>query len=1042
MYKGHHQVWSAVEDNRGIMYFGTSNGIVEFDGVSWRKVDLLKEFGSSNVRFLGKDPNGKVFFGGSDFGYLEVDPFGFTRPKSLKSIFSNKEDLYGDIWSLVFSGNKIFGQAREFLFRLELNEDNTAKEFKIWKPETSFMYAFDKDGEVIVHELGKGLFKVVGEELEIIEGSEILGDERVQVMVPLGESPEGKKKYLFGMFFSGFILYDGEKFQPFKSEIDPFVKNGSVIYKGISLPDGNLAFSLLGEGLVIVNKDGEVQKIINSETGMLDESFYATYLDKSGTLWLGSENGIARVEASSPATRFTKQSGLNSGVLSMARVKGNLYTGTATGLFKFENKTKSFNKILGVPNTQIFQLLRDGEDLIVPTKGLFIIRDQELIQIEGTDLGFEALSLSISPNRPNYLFAGTNEGLVIFKRNLDSGKTIWENLGKVPLLQNQIWSIAQNSRGEIWVGTQDGVVFKVEFEEDSSGNLDIQKSKIRNFGPEQGLKDGSGFVLEVKDKVYFPAASGFYTFDTKTEKFQIDSVFSIDSRNVAPEEAFIQEDVEGRVWIQFEEKQAIAEPQPDGSYKIVDSPANMFGGEVILSFYFEENGIVWMGTGNGLIRLDEKVSGNESRDFKILMRQVKAGPDLLEWNESSGSLKSEIKNSINSLRFDYASPFFEQEDRIEFQTFLEGFDKDWSDWGTNSYKEYTNLGKGDYTFRVRAKNIYNSVSEEVTYSFTILPPWYGTWWAYLVYLTIIGFIIYLIDRYQRRRLIAKAREKARERELEHANEIREAYENLKATQEQLIQQEKLASLGQLTAGIAHEIKNPLNFVNNFSELSIEYVGEIKEAVEKLEQVEIKEEINSLLDEVNGNLAKILQHGSRADGIVRSMLMHSRGGKGIKEPTDLNELIKEYVNLAFHGMRASKNPINVDIKVQLEENLAKVMLNPEDFSRVILNLCKNAFDAMRDKIEAIGKDYLPKLSVSTKNLDDSVMVVVEDNGPGVADDIRDKLLMPFFTTKKGTEGTGLGLSITHDIIKDHEGVLEIDSQVGVYTRFIILIPKIQ
>ncbi|MCH6201640.1 ATP-binding protein [Aquiflexum sp. LQ15W] len=315
------------------------------------------------------------------------------------------------------------------------------------------------------------------------------------------------------------------------------------------------------------------------------------------------------------------------------------------------------------------------------------------------------------------------------------------------------------------------------------------------------------------------------------------------------------------------------------------------------------------------------------------------------------------------------------------------------------------------------------------------------WWLFLIFGFFLFSIGYMVKKTQKDQVFAKEKELWKKMEISFSSEIEKLKETIDATHLQLIQQEKLASLGQLTAGIAHEIKNPLNFVNNFSELSIEYVDEINEAVEKLEQNETTEDIKSLLGDVKVNLTKILQHGSRADGIVRSMLMHSRGGKGIKEPTDLNELIKEYVNLAFHGMRASKNPINVDIKVQLEEELPKVLLNPEDFSRVILNLCKNAFDAMRDKTELLGKDYLPKLSVSTKNLQDGVMLVVEDNGPGVPEEIRDKLLMPFFTTKKGTEGTGLGLSITHDIIKDHEGVLEIDSQVGEYTRFIILIPKI-
>jgi signal transduction histidine kinase len=169
-------------------------------------------------------------------------------------------------------------------------------------------------------------------------------------------------------------------------------------------------------------------------------------------------------------------------------------------------------------------------------------------------------------------------------------------------------------------------------------------------------------------------------------------------------------------------------------------------------------------------------------------------------------------------------------------------------------------------------------------------------------------------------------------------------------------------------------------------------------------------------------------------------MHSRGGSGTKDPTDLNALIREYANLAFHGMRANPNPINVDIQLELDESLPKVDLNSEDFSRVILNLVKNAFDAMREKIAKEGNVYKAKVIVRTKDQGENVLVEVEDNGPGVPDEIKDKLLMPFFTTKKGTEGTGLGLSITHDIIKSHDGSLEISSKVGEFTKFSIVLPK--
>ena len=255
---------------------------------------------------------------------------------------------------------------------------------------------------------------------------------------------------------------------------------------------------------------------------------------------------------------------------------------------------------------------------------------------------------------------------------------------------------------------------------------------------------------------------------------------------------------------------------------------------------------------------------------------------------------------------------------------------------------------------------------------------------------------------------------------------------LKATQAQLVQQEKLASLGQLTAGIAHEIKNPLNFVNNFSEVSNELIDEVFEELEKLENSEVKTEIITILEDVKGNLIKVHEHGTRADSIVKSMLQHSRGGSGKMEATDLNTLIKEYVNLAFHGMRAKKNPINVEIDLQLDPSIKTVSLIGEDFSRVILNLTNNAFDAMRETA-----DIRPaKLTVRTKQETKAIIIEVEDNGPGIPDAIKDKILQPFFTTKKGTEGTGLGLSITHDIVKAHGGTLDVTSTVGEGTKFII------
>ncbi|MHA6281059.1 sensor histidine kinase [Salinimicrobium sp. CAU 1759] len=269
-----------------------------------------------------------------------------------------------------------------------------------------------------------------------------------------------------------------------------------------------------------------------------------------------------------------------------------------------------------------------------------------------------------------------------------------------------------------------------------------------------------------------------------------------------------------------------------------------------------------------------------------------------------------------------------------------------------------------------------------------------------------------------------------------------AKKQLKAAEQQLIKQEKLAGLGLLTAGIAHEIKNPLNFITNFSDLSLEYLEEIEEILQDLRNPKEIEEAFNLIEYIRSNLSKIRTHGHRAEGIVRSMLLHSRGGNGNYEPEDLNALIREYVNLAFHGMRANKNSINVDIQLELEPNLGNVKLNAESFSRVILNLCKNAFDAMREKVESTPavEDYKPVLKVITTTEEDKAVVIIEDNGPGVPEDIKKKILTPFFTTKKGAEGTGLGLSISKEIIQEHKASLDIETGEGEYTRFRIELNK--
>jgi len=272
---------------------------------------------------------------------------------------------------------------------------------------------------------------------------------------------------------------------------------------------------------------------------------------------------------------------------------------------------------------------------------------------------------------------------------------------------------------------------------------------------------------------------------------------------------------------------------------------------------------------------------------------------------------------------------------------------------------------------------------------------------------------------------------------EQKKEIEDTLTKLKNTQSQLIHAEKMASLGELTAGIAHEIQNPLNFVNNFSEVSNELITEMVEDVENGNTLEFK----ATAEDLKKNLDKINHHGQRADSIVKGMLLHSRGTTGEKTMTNINNLLDQNVTLAYHGLRANDKEFNITLEKEYDKSLEKINIIPQNISRVLLNIINNACYAANDKKKMSDIDFVPVLNVSTKNLNSKVEIRIRDNGNGIQNEISDKIFQPFFTTKPTGDGTGLGLSLSYDIIvKEHKGEIRFESEEGKFTEFIITLPK--
>ncbi|HLG41363.1 MAG TPA: ATP-binding protein, partial [Chitinophagaceae bacterium] len=417
----------------------------------------------------------------------------------------------------------------------------------------------------------------------------------------------------------------------------------------------------------------------------------------------------------------------------------------------------------------------------------------------------------------------------------------------------------------------------------------------------------------------------------------------------------------------------------------------------------------------------------------------------------------------NHLNFRYVGITTHSPKKVSYQYKLEGLDHNWSALTDRTEISYNNLSHGAYNFKLKAMNSEGYWSRELNYTFRIRPPWWLSTEAYIFYGLSLITGLFFTDRIQRKRVLEKERAKTREREYEQAKEIEKAYIILKDTQAQLIQSEKMASLGELTAGIAHEIQNPLNFVNNFSEVNSELIDELQS---ELKQGNTNEAL-CLSNGIKENESKINLHGKRAESIVKSMLQHSQKSSGVKEPTDINVLAEEYMRLSYHGLRAKDKSFQAELKMNLDPTLPLVNIIPQDIGRVLLNLFNNAFWACAERslsaemeegnkkseqdlegldtgkhvrnLPGLVPTYTPIVTLTTHNLNDKIEIRIRDNGPGIPPHVIEKIFQPFFTTKPTGQGTGLGLSLAYDIVKAHTGSISVKSEEGEGTEFDIILP---
>jgi signal transduction histidine kinase len=408
-----------------------------------------------------------------------------------------------------------------------------------------------------------------------------------------------------------------------------------------------------------------------------------------------------------------------------------------------------------------------------------------------------------------------------------------------------------------------------------------------------------------------------------------------------------------------------------------------------------------------------------------------------------------LRYNQNTIRIETGAIDFYSKGKNQLRYKLEenGKEQEWQ-YTTDYTIRYEGLHPGSYRLVIQASNAGNEFNgPEKILTININPPFWETWWFRILSIIAMIVVVYAIVQ-ERSRNLKKQNNQLEEKVMVRTKELKHSLEELKATQAQLIQSEKMASLGELTAGIAHEIQNPLNFVNNFSEVNRELIDEMEQEMDKGNLADAK----AIAKDIKDNEEKINHHGKRADAIVKGMLQHSQTSTGKKELTDINKLADEYLRLAYHGLRAKDKSFNATMKTDFDESIGNINIIPQDIGRVILNLINNAFYAVTEKKNTstglpagqagsvLNKEtYEPTVSVSAKKAGDKILISVKDNGNGIPQKIVDKIFQPFFTTKPTGQGTGLGLSLSYDIIKAHGGELKVENKESEGAEFIVELP---
>ncbi|MCK4662578.1 MAG: SpoIIE family protein phosphatase [Bacteroidales bacterium] len=880
------QTWAVLQDNRGVMYFANNNGLLEFDGTSWRLIEISNK---SVVRSLAIDRTGRVYVGAkSEFGYIEADTTGTKQYFSLLEKIPEEHQNFGDVWQTSVLNKQIIFRTAFTTFLLKDNK------IKIIKPYNKFYTGFCVNNRFFVREWEKGLFTLINDSLIIIPQSEQFANERIYVMLSYEEdkillvtrtqgifiyTPSGNSPPLGGA--GGGNFYKPAGFE----EADNFlIKN--QIYCGQKLNDEHFVLGTIQDGLIIIDKQGNIVRHFNKETGLQDNSIWSIYIDSQKNIWTGLNNGISYIITNSPFTLYNEKVGLQGAVYSATVSKNQLYAGTMLGIFR-KNKQNNFVMLENSKGpcwhlAEINKVLYSGH-----FEGILKIDESSAENIAAIGNVWNFFELT---RNPGYVLAGTaDNGILLFAHNN-------YNL----IFKHKIYGFDKSSRwmhedikGNIWIFDEFNGFYCLKLNE----TLD-SVAELNFYNSEDGLPENiHNCVFKIKtanqnSRIVFGTEKGIYKFDQQSNRFVPDKAFSMLLEKKGFINQFVQDD-KGNIYFQQGDEKGVLLLQTDNTYKLERTPFLKFKGLFIQNIYVIDTTTILFCSKDGIIHYNLQITPDYDISYPVLIRQVLVNDSLIfgGTKTTGGIIKLPYKQ--NALLFAYSALYYEDHDKTQYSYFLEGFDQTdrWSEWSLKTEKEYINLPEGNYSFKVKAKNVFKKESTIAVYSFIVLPPWYRTFWAYILYFILLCLIIWEIVKLNTKRLKAaniRLEQIVKERTIEISKQNKEIlYQNAA-----IIQQKE-------------EIKT-----------QAEHLEHVNKELEKLSIVASETDNAVIIMDANGNIEWINEGFTRIYGYNYEQLVKKKGGniiEGSANPNVINAVntcLKNRKTIVYEILTTSKFGENI------------------------------------------------------------------------------------------------------------------------------------